>query len=238
MFNRTYARNYTPRYNNNTPKTITAKFDSNCTACGARCAAGMLVRWTPGTKGVTHVNADACVNAKAAQVNEAKPIPVTANAKPMADFLNAAKDRGLKFPKVAFLGPNNVELKMTLAGPNSKNPGAVFVFLSGNYSGSVAVDGTVRGALANNTEVLNTLATIAGDPAQAAKAYGMLTGSCSFCAKELTDGGSVEVGYGPVCAKKYGLPHKPKGSAKYAELHINSVTGTADITFDVDAMNA
>lgn len=34
---------------------------------------------------------------------------------------------------------------------------------------------------------------------------------CSFCGLALTDEGSVEVGYGPVCAKRWGLPHQPHG---------------------------
>lgn len=69
-----------------------------------------------------------------------------------------------------------------------------------------------RGSLASNTAVLEALNTIAADPAAAAKAYGALMGRCSYCDKALTDEGSVEVGYGPVCAAKYGLPHHPKGT--------------------------
>lgn len=39
-----------------------------------------------------------------------------------------------------------------------------------------------------------------------AAAFGATTGVCIACAKQLTDGRSTEVGYGPVCAKKYGWP--------------------------------
>ena len=53
---------------------------------------------------------------------------------------------------------------------------------------------------------------VAADPAAAAKAYGALMGRCSFCDTAITDEGSVEVGYGPVCAKRFGLPHTPKGT--------------------------
>ena len=41
---------------------------------------------------------------------------------------------------------------------------------------------------------------------------GTFPGPLSFCALPLTDAGSVEVGYGPVCAKHWGLPHTPKGT--------------------------
>jgi hypothetical protein len=209
---------------------ISSKFDGRCKACGGGIKQGDRVVWIKGVQGVTHISADVCASApKAAPV-----ATVTANAKPMADFLNAAKDRGLKFPKVQFLGTNNSELLLKLAGAQSKNPGAVFVFINGNYSGSIAVDGTVRGSLARDNGTLNVLATIAGDPAQAAKAYGMLTGNCSFCRKDLTDEGSVEVGYGPVCAKKYGLPHKAKGTSKAVTFE----APMSSIQAEFDAMTA
>lgn len=40
-----------------------------------------------------------------------------------------------------------------------------------------------------------------------------LTGHCSFCQRELTDAGSLEVGYGPICADRWGLPHAPAHAA-------------------------
>lgn len=45
--------------------------------------------------------------------------------------------------------------------------------------------------------------------ADEAAAIGALTHHCVFCSRELTDDGegrSVEVGYGPICARKHGLP--------------------------------
>lgn len=42
--------------------------------------------------------------------------------------------------------------------------------------------------------------------ADEAAAFGHATGHCVFCARELTDDRSVEVGYGPVCAGKNNLP--------------------------------
>ena len=44
------------------------------------------------------------------------------------------------------------------------------------------------------------------NPAKIAAQYGHDTGNCSFCSKELTDNRSLSVGYGPICAGKYGLP--------------------------------
>lgn len=203
---------------------ITSKFTSTCKTCKGLVTIGQRVNWERGVSGVTHASAAECQAAAAAVVAAPKPEPVKQNAAPIAAFLLAAtqpktpKGKGLKFPKVTFFGPErNGELKLSLAGAASKNPGAVFVKLNGEYLGSIAADGTVRGALAKRTDVLSLIDTFAADPATHAAAYGKLSGCCSFCLAKLSDdrdGSSVEVGYGPVCAKNYGLPHAPKGKAK------------------------
>lgn len=55
------------------------------------------------------------------------------------------------------------------------------------------------------------------DPAEvgaaAAKEYARLFGRCCFCNRGLIDERSTEVGYGPSCAKAYGLPWTPKEAA-------------------------
>ena len=104
------------------------------------------------------------------------------------------------------------EMVLSLAGNTSKYPGSVQVKVGGEWVGRIEPTGKVAGPLSNRKDVLDTLASIAVDPAAAAKAYGALTCSCSFCGKGLTDEGSVEVGYGPVCAAHWGLPHTPKGT--------------------------
>jgi hypothetical protein len=42
--------------------------------------------------------------------------------------------------------------------------------------------------------------------ARIASEYGHATGVCMFCARDLTDERSIEVGYGPVCAGHHDLP--------------------------------
>ena len=55
--------------------------------------------------------------------------------------------------------------------------------------------------------VLDILTAFANDPAGVAAQYGILTGRCCFChGKKMTAPASKAVGYGPVCAKNYGLP--------------------------------
>lgn len=43
------------------------------------------------------------------------------------------------------------------------------------------------------------------NPLESAKTYGRVFGSCCFCGRVLSQADSVERGYGPVCATKYGL---------------------------------
>jgi hypothetical protein len=190
--------------------TITSKFAGTCTTCRQRFAAGTLVDWTKGG-GAAHADATACAaalaTAQAAQAQQATGPKVDGSG--LRTFLQAAAERGLKFPKARFLAPDGQsELLLSLATAKSRNPGALYVKLSGEYIGMVRVDGSTN----LPGDVVATLATIAANPAEAAKAYGALTCRCSFCGLHLTDAGSVEVGYGPVCADKWNLPHQPKGT--------------------------
>jgi hypothetical protein len=80
-------------------------------------------------------------------------------------------------------------------------------FFSRTDYGYIPVDGNeiiLRDEVA--PEVALAVAAIAADPVTAIVRYGHLTGKCSFCCRPLTDGGSIEHGYGPICADKYGLP--------------------------------
>ena len=80
--------------------------------------------------------------------------------------------------------------------------------------------GTRRVGVASGNTVLGfaqPLRTIAADPTAAAVKHGKVSGCCCFCARPLTDAGSVEHGYGPTCAEKYGLPWQSKTSRKFVE---------------------
>lgn len=44
------------------------------------------------------------------------------------------------------------------------------------------------------------------DPIRHAAAHGQRTSNCCFCRLQLTDGRSLAMGYGPVCASNWGLP--------------------------------
>src|SRR4051794_2263575 len=98
--------------------TIVSKYASFCTTCRQPITPGQRVNWMRGVKGVTHISNADCHAAKliaAVQpvAQSAKPVVTSSNA-PIADFLRAARERGLKFPKVSFVGPNSSELSLSL----------------------------------------------------------------------------------------------------------------------------
>lgn len=146
------------------------------------------------------------------------PSVVSEAQAPIAAFIEGAKANGLKFPKARFLAPNGGELLLSVAGPMSKAPGSIQVKIDGNWVGRIEPSGAVVGyALKGDAVLLATLSAIAEDPAGRAKAYGSLRGHCSFCDKKLDDAGSIEHGYGPVCASRFGLPWKKGGVAKLTQ---------------------
>ena len=54
--------------------------------------------------------------------------------------------------------------------------------------------------------VIAELMLMSCDPVEWATRFGKETGICVFCGLQLTDERSVNVGYGPICAGKRGLP--------------------------------
>lgn len=197
--------------------TMKAKFPGTCARCKRTFKAStpdnvVMIDWTPGV-GATHATLADCARAQAAPAPVAAPRETVAiTMKPIADFLMRAADK-LKFPKVLFLAPGGGELKLYVAGPRSKFPGSIQVLVDGEWLGRITVEGEAHGQrLTGNAALVATINGIAADPVKAAKEYGALRGCCSFCSKDLTDEGSIEVGYGPVCAKHYGLPWKAQGS--------------------------
>lgn len=55
-------------------------------------------------------------------------------------------------------------------------------------------------------DTLGALRLILREPVDTLARIGRSTGTCCYCARELTDPRSVHHGYGPICAGHYGLP--------------------------------
>lgn len=90
---------------------------------------------------------------------------------------------------------------MTLSTVNKgANIGCVYVFENGNYVGKITSTGDLKGNASE--DVLNMLEDANDNLLQLAKIYGHQTGTCSICARTLNDPLSVQMGIGPVCAKR------------------------------------
>lgn len=135
------------------------------------------------------------------------------SVKGIVDLLERAA-KHLKHPAV-IVRANGRDIRLNIAGSKSKAPGSINVCSAGGYGdrewyGRVTRDGQFEPSRkfdqATQTAVGLALQAMATDPAKAAAEYGHLTGVCCFCNTALTDGRSTAVGYGPVCAKHYGLP--------------------------------
>jgi hypothetical protein len=118
----------------------------------------------------------------------------------------------LKYPKIR-LQANDTVFRLTLAGSKSRVPGSINVCSDKGQDWYGRITDTGKFEASRKTDdatmsaIHNVLMCLAKDPAGTAAAYGKMTGNCCFCSQPLSDDRSVAVGYGPVCAKHYGLPH-------------------------------
>jgi hypothetical protein len=122
----------------------------------------------------------------------------------------------LKFPKVrlrVMMEPVHRDIRLAVAGHRARVPGSINVsddapYGAGNWYGRIHRDGRFEknDAVEVPAKLVELLKRFAEHPAETAAEFGRLTGHCCFCDRHLEDERSTEVGYGPVCAKRWGLP--------------------------------
>lgn len=134
-------------------------------------------------------------------------------------MFNTAKEHGLKNPKIRLRN-----YTLLLAKEGSKNFGSIYVKDAHNmYVGKIDQTGQFKFAfdVSNKTAASAEIMAFAADPLNVATAYGHLTNSCCFCGRVLSDAESVSKGYGPICAKKFGLAHNAAGKATRVDVDAN-----------------
>jgi hypothetical protein len=124
--------------------------------------------------------------------------------------------RQLRFPAIVLDG-----FRVSIAGGRAAQPGsltvtgvdAVFNSYRGRterpWFGRVSTAGEFQPGRNAPDGLGEKLRRFAADPAGEAAAHGRLTGRCCFCNHRLGEGDdrrSVDIGYGPDCADRYGLP--------------------------------
>lgn len=92
----------------------------------------------------------------------------------------------------------------SMAPASGKNAGSIYVKQGEDYLGRVTA-GKFYATRECGDERRDRIVAVASNPAAAAKAYGQRTGQCSCCGRELTNHASIDLGIGPICAKRYGL---------------------------------
>lgn len=119
----------------------------------------------------------------------------------------------LKWPKITVKLSEKVTIRIALVGPRSPIPGSLRITNGKHfdkpgyrYYGRILPDGKLQRARDGTPEALiKILLKMNKNPQVFAFIYGQRFGHCCFCARELTDHRSVEAGYGPICAGKWGL---------------------------------
>lgn len=116
------------------------------------------------------------------------------------EAFSTAQANGIKRPKLRL-----DTFKFSLAPASGRNAGAIYVVDadSDQYLGKIAGAKFHRVRECSNDQEQRIVA-VAADPRAAAIAYGMRTGNCCICGRELTNAESVELGIGPICAGRMG----------------------------------
>jgi Family of unknown function (DUF6011) len=161
-----------------------------------------------------------------------KPVPEVESVGSLAGLFNlfVKAKAHLKYPSISLeVDGRPVALKSSL---NNKKHGAIVNVTDGRPFGQNVWYGRVNagGEWTQNSYVKEAdlepvrklLKAMSDDPAGTAKAYGKLTGRCCFCNKGLTDEKSTAAGFGPVCAKHYGLESEWKKAVGVLEKYENA----------------
>jgi hypothetical protein len=130
---------------------------------------------------------------------KAEPVKLAVNVEKIEKAFEAAKASGLKRPKL-HLG----DFLFKPAPQFGKNPGSIYVTEGEQYLGRVFGGEFIKAGQCSD-EQLYRVVKVCNDPFGEAIKHGKLTGNCACCGKALSDPKSVEMGIGPICAKKYGF---------------------------------
>lgn len=149
---------------------------------------------------------------------EAEPEPVQAAAfKAVIDLLTMAQEKGLKKPRL-HLNSHGSRITIKPAPATGRNAGSYYVTAywqrawraddgggEAEYYGKIDAAGTADAKL-QASPVYEVLQDMARDPLAFAVRQGRETICCMFCGRDLDTTESRTVGYGPICARRFGLP--------------------------------
>ena len=146
------------------------------------------------------------------RATQPKPAPVAlvqVNFQNIQDLFDKASQK-LKRVKVKLQTASGQPVAFARAGAMSKYAGQILItdgmpFGQNKFFGRIDVTGEFFATGRATPDVCELVKEFSDNPADTAGKYGRLTGGCSFCNHGLKDDRSTQVGYGPVCAKNFGL---------------------------------
>jgi hypothetical protein len=193
-------------------KIMTAKFKSKCYACDAQINAGVTIEYGGPITGSKHV--DCAVAVKMQTVADKRASRSITQLGDFTDvyalFEKAAK--GGKWPRIT-INADGYDFYLYVSGAEAMIPNVINVKAhdgmgtdAKSWYGRITMEGAWDQRHKEVDErMADALSRLAMDPVGTVAMYGRLSGKCCFCKKQLTDAPSVDAGYGPVCAKRWGL---------------------------------
>lgn len=191
------------------------KFAGKCVTCSTRVGAGAGV--CERINGVWTVRcAVPCQPAASAPAPAPRAAAVAVgNLTGILTLFDRARQH-LKFPAIVLALTETISIRVTVAGDRAKVPGSLTVVdaardeLDGSrdWFGRILRDGTFEPSAQGSVLMpclSEKLSQFAADPAGVAGHDGRLHGRCCFCSRPLSDDRSTVVGYGKVCAGRFGL---------------------------------
>ena len=130
----------------------------------------------------------------------------------IVEMLNHAKET-LKSPSIQIV-TDDATYSLTIAGEQSQLPGTINIVSKSIWYGRIFLDGKFQPSKKIPEpiieQLMNALQAFNNNPERMAHAYGRRTGRCCFCNLPLTNEKSIDVGYGPVCARNFRLKYGKK----------------------------
>jgi len=192
-------------------KIMTAKYKGKCYACDVRIKVGEQIQWDAIT-GSKHVDcALACSQQTEADKRERESITQLGDFTDVYALFEVAA-KGGKWPRIT-INADGYEFYLYISGAKAMIPNVINVKAHDgmgtdvkSWFGRITADGAWDQRHKEVDErMADALSKLAMDPVGTVAMYGRLSGKCCFCKKQLTDAPSVDAGYGPVCAKRWGL---------------------------------
>jgi hypothetical protein len=145
---------------------------------------------------------------------------------------------GKKRPQIKFSkSPTSPRVAFKIASLSSKYKGSVMVTSGGAYGQSSYFgnihDGIFTPAPKCTDEITEFVVKFATNPHKMGSAYGLATMHCCFCSRPIDTVDSKTMGYGPVCASKFGLPWGAKAT-KSASVYDSVITTATESVTTVD----